>query len=218
MLVANYIVAQNVNPFVGLGQLGSELNDLRSLVVFVILLFGLGMLYLLIDKNRQRTKRFEVESRTKIETIHAEEEKEASRLTAELTRELIDVSKRSILAIEQNSNETREFSKAFTEAIGIIGNLPAGIIAGVEILANRNLEQFTAQGTGIITALQRIDSGISELKNTLKEKHWLNSADATKVFDLQARIDKQLQQLIKETTGEIPVVQLSTEQKKEGET
>lgn len=235
MTIANYIVAQNINPFAGLGELGIELNDLRSFVVVVILVFGIGMLYLVIDRSRQKTRRQEIESQIKIAATHAQEGNITTTTIREMFAEFAKVTQKQSetmqvvgLAIERSSNVGMANAQAITantEATFTVNEtmktLPAAVTTIIEGAAQRNLASYTAQMTTLGTDLQAIQTGIRDINKALRDKHWLNSTDAAKIFASQERIDKVLNTLILNTMGEFPTVTdtvIQSDEKKEGET
>lgn len=235
MMVANSLIAQDINPFAGLGELGSELNDLRSFVIVVILIFGVGMIYLMIDRSRQTTRRQELESRDKNNALQAQESstvvtalREMFSEMAKSNREQAESQRLMAEAIDRNSTVGRQNSQVITAntegyfAVNeSIKTLPAAMSAIVEGAAQRNMAGYTSQMTGLGTDLENIRNGIKDINKALKDKHWLNSTDAAKIFATQERIDKALNTLILNTTGEFPtvteIVIQSKDEKKEGD-
>ena len=228
MILTHYIVAQNqINPFTGLGELGSELNDLRSLVVFVVLMFGIGMIYLLIERSRakrdreiQTTRRVEIETQGKIDSLQAQENSAVVTTLRDMFTEMVKANREQAesqrmvaAAIERSSNVGLANSQAITsntEATFTVNEtmktLPAAMSAIVESAASRNLANYSAQMTGLGSSLQQIDAGIQDINKSLKSKYWMNSTDAVKIMTGVEKIAKEVKLLLAKTTGEMPVI------------
>lgn len=232
------IVAQNINPFTGLGELGNEINDLRSLVVFVVLMFGIGMIYLLIDRNRtrrdnavQETRRKEIDSQSKLEEIRAQEDATLAAANRDMFNEFVKASNKQseamqmvAAAIERGNSVGMANSQAITaNTEAIYGNtqsiklLPEAIGGRINSAAEKNMNQYSAQMTGIQTALQQVDKGVQDIKNELCDKQWIDNDMATKINATQEKLIEIVNQLSgKFSTQEILVVSLDND-KKEGE-